>query len=185
MAHLQRSAVALRFSGDDLIPDEVSRLLDASSTHAPTTGDEFIGKKPGQLTIASFGMWRLCASNHEPADMDAQIQEILSQATGDLSVWRSITKEQHAALFCGLFKRVANEGAFRHCGLPLWEREAWGWAWTFTEETRMKRRPAANQITGANSRAASPLGVGRPFGRALCAQPSLAAAVARFWRSVE
>ena len=39
-----------------------------------------------------------------------------------------------------------------------------------------------NQITGANSRPASPLDAGRQFGRAACAPPSLSAAVAQFWR---
>jgi hypothetical protein len=37
-----------------------------------------------------------------------------------------------------------------------------------------------NQITGANSRPASPLDAGRQFGCASCAPPFLSAAVAQF-----
>jgi hypothetical protein len=37
-----------------------------------------------------------------------------------------------------------------------------------------------NQITGANSRPASPLEAGRQFARAWCAPPLLSAAVAQF-----
>jgi hypothetical protein len=36
-----------------------------------------------------------------------------------------------------------------------------------------------NKITGANSRPASPLDAGRPFGSPSCAPPSLSAAVAQ------
>ncbi len=42
--------------------------------------------------------------------MDGQIREILSQLSGDLSVWRSITQRYHVDLFCGLFLRESNEG---------------------------------------------------------------------------
>lgn len=41
----------------------------------------------------------------------------------------------------------------------------------------------ANEVTGANSRPASPFEAGRQFGRASCAPPSLSAAVAQFCRS--
>jgi hypothetical protein len=44
-------------------------------------------------------------------------------------------------------------------------------------------KSSANQITGANSRPASPFEAGRQFGSASCAPPFLSAAVAQFWRS--
>lgn len=110
MPQLHKSSVTLRISGDDLIPDEITRLLGASPTHAETKGDKILGKKSGRVRIAKCGMWRLCASDREPGDMDGQIQEILSQATGDLAAWQSITNKYHADLFCGLFMRVRNEG---------------------------------------------------------------------------
>jgi hypothetical protein len=49
--------------------------------------------------------------------------------------------------------------------------------------TREVRRMRANQITGANSRAASPLEPGRQSGSASCSPPSPSAAVAQFYRS--
>lgn len=110
MAQLHKSAVTLRISGDDLIPEEITRLLGVSPSQAQTKGDKIIGKKTGNVRIAKCGMWRLCASDREPEDMDGQIQEILSQATDDLAVWQSLTKKYQADLFCGLFMRVGNEG---------------------------------------------------------------------------
>jgi hypothetical protein len=110
MAQLQKSAVTLRIMGDDLIPDEVTKLLGASPTHAETKGDKIFGKKTGHVRIAKTGIWRLCAGDREPEDMDGQIREILSQLPDNLSVWQSITKKYDAELFCGLFMRVSNEG---------------------------------------------------------------------------
>ena len=49
---------------------------------------------------------------------------------------------------------------------------------------RLETLSMANQITGANSRPASPIKAGRQFGSASCAPPSPSAAVAQFWRSV-
>lgn len=110
MAQLQRSAVTLRIIGDDLIPDDITALLGASPTHAKTKGDKIVGKKTGHVRIARVGMWRLCASDREPEDMDGQIHEILSQMTADLTVWQTITNKYHVDLFCGLFMRAGNEG---------------------------------------------------------------------------
>jgi hypothetical protein len=110
MAQLHKSAVTLRIAGDDLVPDEISRLLGASPTESQTKGQEFVGPKTGIVRIAKFGMWRLCAPDREPEDMDGQIHELLSQVTGDLSVWRRITERYDVDLFCGLFMRVGNEG---------------------------------------------------------------------------
>ncbi len=110
MAQLQKSAVTLRIMGDDLIPGEITKLLGASPTHSETKGDKIVGKKTGRVRIANAGMWRLCALDREPEDIDGQIHEILSQMTPDLAVWQSITKLYNADLFCGLFMRVGNEG---------------------------------------------------------------------------
>jgi hypothetical protein len=110
MAQLHKSSVTLRIIGDDLKPDEISKQLGASPTKAQTKGDKLVGKKTGNVTIAKFGMWLLRASDREPANLDEQIHELLSQMTGDISVWKGITKRYRADLYCGLFMHVGNEG---------------------------------------------------------------------------
>lgn len=110
MAHLQRSVVTLRISGDDLVPDEITALVGASPTHAQIKGQQIIGKKTGTVRVAKFGLWRLCAADREPEDMNCQIQEILGQMTDNLSVWQSIASRFHIDLFCGLFLGGGNEG---------------------------------------------------------------------------
>jgi hypothetical protein len=110
MAHVQRSVVALRIFGDDLAPDEITKLLGVSSTASEVKGDKIVGRKTGHIRIARTGSWRLHAADREPEDMDSQIQEILNQATHDLAVWRSIGKRYQVDMFCGIFLGGSNEG---------------------------------------------------------------------------
>jgi hypothetical protein len=110
MAQLHKSVVTLRIMGDDLIPDEITKLLGVSPTHAQTKGDKIVGKTTGHVRIAKSGMWQLCSPDREPEDMDAQIEEVLSQMTENLTIWQGITKKYRADLFCGLFMRASNEG---------------------------------------------------------------------------
>ena len=110
MAQLCKSVVTLRIAGEDLVPDEITRLLGASPTHGEAKGQEIVSQKTGKVRIAKFGMWRLCSTDREPEDVDGQIAEILGQMTDDLTVWRSITGRYDLDLFCGLFMRESNEG---------------------------------------------------------------------------
>lgn len=110
MAHVQRSVVTLRIGSDDLIPDEITKLLGATPTQSQIKGEKIVGRKTGQVRIAKMGMWRLCAKDREPEDMDGQIEEVLNQTTKDLSIWRSIGEKHEIDLFCGLFLGVSNEG---------------------------------------------------------------------------
>ncbi len=110
MAQLHKSAVTLRIAGDDLVPDEITRLLGATPTHVQTKGEAIVGPKTGGVRIAKCGMWQLSASDREPGDMNGQIREILSEMTDDPAVWRSITERYDVDLFCGLFMRCGNEG---------------------------------------------------------------------------
>ena len=55
-------------------------------------------------------MWTIEAAEREPADLDAQIQEILGQLPEDLAVWKYIAGEYRIDLFCGWFLDTWNEG---------------------------------------------------------------------------
>jgi hypothetical protein len=110
MAQVQRSVVTLRIGGDDLLPDEISKLLGAKPTSEQTKGEKIVGRKTGRVRIAKMGMWRLEATDREPEDMNGQIQEILGQLTSDLEIWRTIGEKYQIDLFCGIFLGGSNEG---------------------------------------------------------------------------
>src|SRR5687767_13216126 len=110
MAQVKQSAACLRIYGDDLDPGEITRLLGATPTKALRKGEEIVGKVTGHARIAKAGMWRRKASDRTPEDLDGQIEEILSQMTSDLAIWRRIGENYPMDLFCGLFMGVTNEG---------------------------------------------------------------------------
>lgn len=55
-------------------------------------------------------MWRLEATEREPADLDSQVSDILSKLSPDLNTWKEITSAYDADLFCGFFMDQPNEG---------------------------------------------------------------------------
>jgi len=110
MAQVQKSAAALHIAGDELIPEEITRLLGVAPTEAHFKGEKIVGRKTGRVRIAKTGMWKFKAPDHEPEDLNGQIHEIFSRMSNDLTVWRNITEKYHVDLFCGLFLKGGNEG---------------------------------------------------------------------------
>jgi len=110
MAVLSGSAASLRFFGDDLDPDELTRLLGCQPTKSERKGQEIVGNVTGKNRTARSGGWRLRAERREPGDFDAQISEILDQLTDDMSIWQNLTSRFQADVFCGLFMEEGNGG---------------------------------------------------------------------------
>ncbi len=105
MAHLARSVATLRLIGDELVPDDVTKLLGVEPTEARGKGQEAGGGR-----VAKSGIWRLQARSREPEDLDGQVQELLDQLTADLNVWRHLSQRFRIDLFCGWFMDASNEG---------------------------------------------------------------------------
>jgi len=78
--------------GDSVDKDEVTRLLCCECNREKSLD------------------WSLCAPENEPADLDAQVDWILTRVTPDLSVWKKITEDYRVDLFCGLFLERPNRG---------------------------------------------------------------------------
>jgi len=110
MAALNRTAASLRIFGDDLEPMEITSLLGCEPSAGERKGQELIGKSTGKVRIAKTGSWRLSANKQSPGNLDAQVEEILSKLSPDLSVWHVVTGRFRADLFCGLFLESPIEG---------------------------------------------------------------------------
>ncbi len=96
--------------GDDLRPEEITRLLGCEPTKAQRKGEVFRSPTSGKERIARIGMWSLEAADRQPSDPDAQIGEILSKLSSDIEIWRSIMQRHRADIFFGLFMKEWNEG---------------------------------------------------------------------------
>ncbi|MEM5314754.1 DUF4279 domain-containing protein [Paraburkholderia sp. JHI869] len=109
MGHLRKTMVSLRIIGDDLNPDEITRLLCCIPTDCQSKGDELVGKS-GRTRIAAFGSWSLKAPTRQPGNLNAQITWLMAAVTGDIEVWKSIAARYKIDLFCGLFMDQWNDG---------------------------------------------------------------------------
>ncbi len=110
MAHLERSVATLRIMGDELVPEEMSRLLGAEPTSSHERGHQGVSGPSGRIVARNSGMWHLRAKETKPENLDWQVSELLGLVTSDLSVWSSIAARFRVDLFCGWFMGSGNEG---------------------------------------------------------------------------
>ena len=109
LAGLGRTVATLRFFGDDLDPDEISRLLGVLPTKSVRKGE--VQRFPnGREVVPRRGSWRLEVADRSPGDLSSQIVELLSAVTEDLSVWSDLSLRYRGDVFCGLFMEEGNEG---------------------------------------------------------------------------
>ena len=109
MPALHKAVASLRVFGDDLDPNEISRLLGAQPSDARRKGQE-LPTRSGQTGYARTSIWRLDAPDTEPEDLNRQVATLLGALTSDLDTWRGIASRYTLRLFCGWFMRGGNEG---------------------------------------------------------------------------
>jgi hypothetical protein len=110
MAELSRSCASLRLFGDDLDPDEITRLLSCLPSSSQKRGEIIRHRIGGGEHVAPYGKWLLNEDECKPADLDGQIQRLLGRVSGDASVWQDLVSRFRVDLFCGLFVKEWNEG---------------------------------------------------------------------------
>lgn len=125
MTALSRSVASLRLIGDDLIPEEISRLLGATPTAYETKGAQSKPNAGGRTFTARTGSWRLKVPHRIPGDLNGQIAELLAQLTCDLGVWRELVARFRVDIFCGLFLNEDNEGIDLTPSNTCLARRAW------------------------------------------------------------
>jgi hypothetical protein len=57
-----------------------------------------------------FKHWSLHAPDSEEADLDSQVDWILSRLTADLAVWKKVVSSYRVDMFCGLHLERSNRG---------------------------------------------------------------------------
>lgn len=109
MAHLARSKAILRIFGDELVPEDITRLLAHEPSNAYTKGHVEV-LRSGQELTRKTGAWFLEATPTEPEDLNGQVAEILSKLNTDMASWEWIRQQFEVDLFCGWFMNRSNEG---------------------------------------------------------------------------
>ena len=104
-----KSVATLRFFGETLIPEEVSRALECEPTRSEFKGQVIWDPKTERERIAKTGSWRLEATDRLPENLESQISELLTKTTEDIKIWESLSGQFETDLFCGFFMNKSNE----------------------------------------------------------------------------
>lgn len=77
------SRASLRIFGDDLVPNEVSKLLACTPTGSYIKGQP---NKPAASHFRRTGAWLLNSETVQPEDLESQLNHLLDQINPDLNV---------------------------------------------------------------------------------------------------
>jgi hypothetical protein len=109
MSELDQTAASLGFFGDDLDPEEITRILGASPTVGVRKGGVW-KTSLGAEKFAKSGSWRYKVERRSPGDLDSQIVDTLAALSSDLVAWKDLSNRFGGRFFCGLFMGTANDG---------------------------------------------------------------------------
>ncbi|MEO6278673.1 DUF4279 domain-containing protein [Roseateles sp.] len=104
---MAKSTAAIRVFGDDLNPDEITKLLGCEPTKSHRRGDLI---SPNRGNQRRNGMWCLTVPDAEPENYEEQVNQLLAGLTPDLSVWHQLGQRFEVDLFCGFFMDNRNQG---------------------------------------------------------------------------
>ena len=109
MADVYKTAVSLRFKGDDLDPAELTAALGKEPDIGVRRGGVWISPK-GRETVSRMGSWILSIKDAEPADIDGQVAALFSDLCKDFTIWRRYAERYQGNIFVGAFLSQFNEG---------------------------------------------------------------------------
>lgn len=109
---VDRFTITLRVRGEDLVPNDVSALLQSEATRSEQKGVPVVSCS-GITRIPKNGHWslRLDSRDCSPTDdVEDGIRKLLARLPSEPDVWASLTTRYEVDLFCGLFLESSNRG---------------------------------------------------------------------------
>ena len=90
---IERVKVTLRIFGEELDPDEISKMLRCEPTHQARKGDTVAADNKGHQRVSPFGIWGLNSMESEDVDLEEQVLklEILHSSTILPPHWDSLS----------------------------------------------------------------------------------------------
>lgn len=110
MAVVGETRASLRFFGDDLDQEDVSRLLQGQPTDYARKGDMQVYPKSGRQSVARTGKWLRKVEAQVPGNLELQIRQLVLDLTPDLEIWRDLSARYTGNVFVGMFMDDTNEG---------------------------------------------------------------------------
>jgi hypothetical protein len=97
---------SLRICGDELMPEEVTKLLGCTPSRSHRKGDTITSKK--FIHSAPTGVWLL--NSHREGGVGRIVNGLLDSVTGDPQVWQMLSKNFRVECFVGVFATSINSG---------------------------------------------------------------------------
>ena len=109
-------SVSFRISSEDLVPDEVTKLLGCQPDEAQQKGKPVFREDGTVMRIARFGAWRLVLKPTETDEWDCAeaMMLVLRRLPSAVGLWKRLTKKYKVDFFVGLSMPSRNKGF----GLP-------------------------------------------------------------------
>ena len=110
MGKISKAHVTIRFFGDDLEPEELTRLLGSQPSRARRKGEQRT-LSSGELRVERYGSWSINDSEESVAvEIDEQVNALLDKLTDDIGVRRDLSSRYDADVYCGVMMDTWNEG---------------------------------------------------------------------------
>jgi hypothetical protein len=109
MGPIHRTKLTLRFHGDDLNPQELSKRLGTEPTSAAARGGTWLTAS-GEERLAKTGWWQLRMQAVSGEELDDQLYRLFESLTSDQETFRQLAARYNGNLFVGLFLASPNEG---------------------------------------------------------------------------
>lgn len=108
MSAPESTLASLRFHGDDLVHDKISKALKHKPNRFHSKGDVLHTNAEGVERTANTGLWQLGEPIEADETLDGQIRKLFQKLTFDLAVWHELTTRLEADVFCGIFLQTGN-----------------------------------------------------------------------------
>lgn len=105
-------SITFRILGDELDPDEITRLLRRKPHEAERKGDPILRPNGTVARRAKTGSWRLKVNRDETDEWDCAqaIIDLINRLPKEIEIWRDLTGRFAVDLFVGLSMASRNKG---------------------------------------------------------------------------
>jgi hypothetical protein len=105
--------ISFGISAEDLVPDEVSRLMGCEPDESQQKGKPVLRQDGTMMRIAKFGSWELILRPEDTDEWDCAeaMMLVLHRLPSKIGLWRRVTKKRYKVeFFVGLSMPSQNKG---------------------------------------------------------------------------
>jgi ribosomal protein L19 len=105
LGQVDRFKITLRVFHEDLVPDEVTALLQCQPT-----ASQIKGAHDGRFPIKGRWLFEIQSKDLGDVDIEDGLKILFEKLPTDLRVWEALTAKYKVDIFCGLFLAAENRG---------------------------------------------------------------------------